>query len=110
MPRETLKEEETTLPKVKMLLEQRLKEGELSHLQRLTYDYATKFSKLSPEKADELLKRLKEEGVSAVIASQIVNIMPSSVEELRTIFSGESKPVLPSELEKILSVVNSFRE
>ena len=110
MPRETLKEEETTLPKVKMLLEQRLKEGELSHLQRLTYDYATKFSKLSPEKADSLLQRLKEEGVSAVIASQIVNIMPSSVEEFRTIFSGESKPVLPSELEKILSVVNSFRE
>ena len=110
MPREILKEEETTLPKVKMLLEQRLKEGELSHLQRLTYDYATKFSKLSPEKADALLQRLKEEGVSAAIASQIVNIMPVSVEELRTIFSGENKPVLPSELEKILSVVNSFRE
>jgi DNA-directed RNA polymerase subunit F len=110
MPREILKEEETTLPKVKMLLEQRLKEGELSHLQRLTYDYATKFSKLSPEKADALLQRLKEEGVSAAMASQIVNIMPVSVDELRTIFSGESKPVLPSELEKMLSVVNSFRE
>jgi len=109
MPREIVKEEEVTLPQVKKLLEQRQKEGELSYLQRLTYDYTIKFSKLSPEKAEGLLKRLKEEGISPSVASQIVNIMPTSVDELRTVFAGESKPVLPSELEKILSVVNSFR-
>jgi len=110
MPREIMKEVEVTLPQVKKLLEQRQKEGELSYLQRLTYDYTVKFSKLSPEKAEGLLKRLKEEGISPTAASQIVNIMPTSVDELRTIFAGESKPVLPSELEKILSVVNSSRE
>lgn len=110
MPREIVKEEEVTLPQVKKLLEQRQKEGELSYLQRLTFDYTVKFSKLSAEKAAGLLKRLKEEGISPSVASQIVNIMPTSVDELRTVFAGESKPVLPSELEKILSVVNSFRE
>ena len=110
MPREIVKEEEVTLPQVKKLLEQRQKEGEFSYLQRLTYDYTIKFSKLNPEKAEGLLKRLKEEGISPSVASQIVNIMPTSVDELRTVFTGESKPVLPSELEKILSVVNSFRE
>lgn len=109
MPREIVKEEEVTLPKVKLLLEQRQKEGELSHLQKLTYDYATKFSKIDPEKADALLARLKEEGVSGFLATQIVNIMPTSVEELRTIFSAESRPVLPSELEKLLSIINTFR-
>jgi DNA-directed RNA polymerase subunit F len=110
MPREIVKEEEVTLPQVKKLLEQRSAEGELSYLQRLTYEYTMKFSKLSPEKAEELFKRLKEDGISASIASQIVNVLPTSVDELRTIFAGESKPVLPSELEKVLSVVNSFRE
>ncbi|MBM5805307.1 MAG: DNA-directed RNA polymerase subunit F [Candidatus Verstraetearchaeota archaeon] len=110
MPREIVKEEEVTLPQVKKLLEQRQKEGELSYLQRLTFDYTVKFSKLSAEKAEGLLKRLKEDGISPSVASQIVNIMPTSVDELRAVFAGESKPVLPSELEKILSVVNSFRE
>ena len=110
MPREIAKEEEVTLPQVKKLLEQRMAEGELSYLQRLTYDYTTKFSRLSPEKAEELIKRLIGDGYSANIATQIVNIMPTSVDELRTIFAGESKPVLPSELEKILTVLNSVRE
>ncbi|MGC8936842.1 MAG: RNA polymerase Rpb4 family protein [Candidatus Methanomethylicaceae archaeon] len=110
MPREIVKEEVLTLPQVKKLLEQREKEGELSYLQRLTYDYAVKLSKLSPEKAEELLSRLKSEGIPSAIAAQIVNIMPKTVDELRTIFAGESKPFLPSELEKILTVVNSFRE
>ncbi|MDI9644591.1 MAG: RNA polymerase Rpb4 family protein [Candidatus Verstraetearchaeota archaeon] len=109
MPREIVKEEEITLPKVKALLERRQAEGELSHLQKLTYDYVSKFSKIEQEKADALLARLKEEGVSAFLATQIVNIMPTSIEELRTIFSAESRPVLPSELEKLLSIINTFR-
>src|SRR5512136_2372804 len=108
MPREIVKEEEVTLPQVKKLLEQRTTEGELSYLQRLTYEYTQKFSKLSAEKAEELFKRLKDDGISASIASQIVNVLPTSVDELRTVFAGESKPVLPSELEKVLSVVNSY--
>jgi DNA-directed RNA polymerase subunit F len=109
MPREIVKEEEVTLPKVKMLLEQRQKGGELSHLQKITYDYASKFSKIDAEKADALLSRLKEEGISGTLATQIVNVLPTSVEELRTIFSAESRPILPSELEKILSIINMFR-
>ncbi len=110
MPREIVSEEEATLPKVKMLLEQRMKEGELSDFQKRTYDYVTKLSKLPADKADELLKRLKEDGISPFIATQIVNIMPQSVEELRMIFMAESKPMIPSELEKILTVINTFRE
>ncbi len=110
MPREIVREEEASLPKVKMLLEQRMKDGELSDFQKRTYDYSTKFSKLPAEKADGLLKRLKEDGISAFIATQIVNIMPESVDELRMIFMAESKPMIPSELEKILTVVSTFRE
>lgn len=103
-------EEEITLPKVKMMLEQRMKDGELSDLQKRSYDYSIKFSKLSPEKADGLLKRLKEDGISSFISTQIVNIVPQSVDELRMIFMAESKLMVPSELEKILTVVNTFRE
>ncbi|MGQ9759372.1 MAG: RNA polymerase Rpb4 family protein [Candidatus Methanomethylicaceae archaeon] len=110
MPREVVKEEVLTIPQVKKLLEQREKDGELSYLQRLTYDYTVKLSKISPEKAEELLNRLKADGISPAIAAQIVNIMPKTVDELRTIFASETRPYLPSELEKILTVLNSFRE
>lgn len=110
MPKEIVKEEVLSLPQVKKLLERRFGEGEPNYLQKITYDYVTKFSKLSPEKAEELMNKLKAEGISPEVAAQIVNVMPRTMDELRTLLTTEKKLFLPSELEKILNLVNSFRE
>ncbi|MCS7097438.1 MAG: RNA polymerase Rpb4 family protein [Candidatus Methanomethyliaceae archaeon] len=110
MPKEIVREEVLSLPQVKKLLEKRFSEGEPNYLQKITYDYVTKFSKLPSEKAEELLNKLKAEGISPESAAQIVNIMPSVIDELRVLVSTEKKLFLPSELEKILSIINSFRE
>lgn len=111
MPKETIREEEIALPEVKKILEQRQEAGELSYVQKVTLDYATKLSKLSDEKAKELKRRLAEEvGVPRGMAVQIVNLMPHTVDELRTLLAGQSKVFLPSEMERILSILNEYRE
>ncbi|MDH5807302.1 MAG: RNA polymerase Rpb4 family protein [Candidatus Methanomethylicaceae archaeon] len=109
MPKEVVKEEVLSLPQVKKLLEKRFNEGEPNYLQKITYDYVTKFSKLPPEKAEELMKKLEVEGISPPVAAQIVNIMPKTTDELRILLTTEKKLFLPSELEKILNLINSFR-
>jgi DNA-directed RNA polymerase subunit F len=110
MPKEIIKEKILTFPQVKKLLEEREKEGGLNYLQKVAYDYVTKLSKLDANKAEELMKKLEIEGISSIVAAQIVNIMPKTIDELRTILSAENKVFLPSELEKILSIINSFRQ
>jgi len=111
LPKEIVKEEEVTLPKVKKILELRQEMGELSYIQKVTLDYAIKLSKLPEEKAEALLEQLMNKAsLPRPLAVQIVNVMPKTIDELRTILAGQSKVYLPSEMEKILSIINEFRE
>lgn len=75
-------------------------------IQKRTLDYTTKFAKTTPENAKELRKELETEcGLSEEEAVEVVNVMPKSIEELRTFTSGWRK-LLPTEtLEKILKIL-----
>lgn len=106
------KMEELTLVHARRVLEE-VKErwGELKHFQQATLDFLTRFSKLSEDAASELLRRLCEEhGLSRPTAVQIVNIMPSSIEELRQILIGEDRVFLTEDLKKIMSLLEEFRK
>jgi DNA-directed RNA polymerase subunit F len=80
-------------------------------IQKRTLDYAAKFSKISAESAKRLRKQLETEcGLSPEEAVEVVNIMPKSVEELRTFTAGWRK-LLPSEtLEKMLKILKTGKE
>ncbi len=75
-------------------------------IQKRTLDYTTKFAKTTPENAKKLRKELETEcGLSEEEAVEVVNVMPKSIEELRTFTSGWRK-LLPTEtLEKILKIL-----
>jgi DNA-directed RNA polymerase subunit F len=90
---------------------ERAKEEELGEFQRRTLDYASKFSRISPAKAEKLVKELSEKfQLDRKDAIQIVNTMPRYTEELRTILTVKGKIVAASELEDILKLVNGYRE
>ena len=80
----------------------------IDQIQRRTIDYVSKFAKIDAEKARELVKKLTEEcELSEEEAIELVNILPKSIEEIRTFTMGWKK-LLPSEkLEKILSILQS---
>ena len=77
-------------------------------IQKRTLDYTSKFAKSTPEAAKKLKKQIQEDcGLSEAEATEVVNIMPKSIEELRTFTAGWRK-LLPSEtLEKILKILKS---
>ena len=110
MVRKILKVQPITIPQVKALLKA-IGEENLDQFQRRTLDYASKFSKLSAEAAEKLLKELKEKAeLDEEEAVQIVNCMPKSIEELRVFLAGGRRIVETSKLELILSLLDKYRE
>jgi DNA-directed RNA polymerase subunit F len=96
-----------SLSEVKETLEKR-KTDEMDQIQRWTFDYVTKFSKISPDAAKILVNDLiRECEFTEEEAVELVNIMPKSLEELRTFTFGWKKLILTSTLEKALAKLTS---
>jgi DNA-directed RNA polymerase subunit F len=77
-------------------------------IQKRTLDYTTKFSKSQSDSAKKIRKELEAEaGLSEEESVELVNIMPKSVEELRTFTSGWRKLLSTETLEKILKILHS---
>ena len=110
MSKKALRERSLTIPEVKKLLES-LGEDKLDQFQRRSLDYASKFSRVEPEKAEMLVKALVEKfGLEEDEAIQVVNTMPESVEEIRVFLAGGRKIVETSKLQEILNLLNEYRK
>lgn len=111
MPREVIEKREVTIPEAKEILEARIREGEALDLQRKTYAYLQKFSKCRPEKAGEVVEKLVERyGLKREVAIMLVNILPETVDEARTILTVEDKVFTSEEISEILEVLKECRE
>ena len=104
------KEQVLTVAQVKKMLES-LGEEKLDQLQRRSLDYASKFSRIDPEKAEILMKNLMERfELEKEEAVQLVNCMPESIEEVRVFLAGGRKIVETSKLQGILSLLDEYRK
>ncbi|MGA3111461.1 MAG: RNA polymerase Rpb4 [Candidatus Bathyarchaeia archaeon] len=109
MSKREVAESRLTLPQVKKLLET-IGEENLDQFQRRTLDYVNKFSKVDPEKAEELLRVLvKEYEIDEAEAIQIINCMPETVDELRVFLAGGRKIIETSKLKAIVALLNESR-
>jgi DNA-directed RNA polymerase subunit F len=100
------KKEVVTLPQVKKILE-----AVMDQIQRWTYDYVSKFAKTDSESAEKMVKRLIEEcELKPEEAAEIVNVMPTSIEELRAFTYGWKKLILTEILEKMLDILKTGHE
>jgi len=109
--KKTLAEKPVTLAEALEVLEKQKKEGELGYSQRLTYDYAQKFAKLTPKKAKELTEELLKLGnlrEHQVVA--LVDIMPETKEDVQLIFAKERTRLEDKEIEKVLELIKKYRE
>ena len=95
-----------TVPEANQILS-KIDVEKADQIQKRTLDYTTKFSKAQSDSAKKLRKELETEcGLSEEEAVELVNIMPKSVEELRTFTSGWRKLLSTETLEKILKILN----
>ncbi len=79
---------------------------EMDQIQRLTYDYVSKFVSIEPKDAKEMKKQLmKECELTEDEAVEIVNIRPTSLAELRSFTFGWKKLILAETLTKILKII-----
>jgi DNA-directed RNA polymerase subunit F len=98
-----------TLAEVKDILSERQNDGELTAEQKLALDHAQKFSRVDSKKAKKLVKELTELGfVSEVNAVKIADILPSTADDVRLVFSKERASVEKKDIEKVLSVVEKY--
>lgn len=98
-----------TLPEVKVILA-KIDQEKMDQIQKWTYNYVTKFAKVSEDKAKAMkVKLMNECGLSEEEAVEIINIMPSSIEELRAFAFGWKKLILTETLEKILKILKEGR-
>jgi DNA-directed RNA polymerase subunit F len=103
-------EKKLVLPQVKKIMEN-IGEENLDQLQRRTFDYVSKFSKVDPKESEKLLQKLVTDfGLDEVEAVEIVNCMPKSVEELRVFLAGGRKIIETSKLESIVNLLNEHRK
>jgi DNA-directed RNA polymerase subunit F len=110
MSKENVGEKNLTLPQVKKLLES-IGEENLDQLQRRTFDYASKFSKIDAEAAAKLVERLQKEfGLEEEEAIQITNCLPKTVDELRVFLGGGRKIINASTLKTISNVLGEHQK
>lgn len=94
-----------TLSEVKKILES-IPMEEMDQIQRWTFDYSKKFSKVGYENVEEMVEKLMNEGeLTNEEAVELVNVMPQSIEELRAFTFGWKKLIVTEKLEKIKSIL-----
>ncbi len=107
MPKRIVGRKEITVPEAKALMD---KIENPNQFQIRTKEYVDKFSKVDPAKAPELVEALLAFNIERTDAIQVVNCMPSTLEELRVFFSsGRKRLIVTSQLEEMLKVIDKYR-
>jgi len=108
--KEFIYEKPVTLAEVKKILKDLSKEKEeLDYVQKKALSHAQKLSRVSLKDAEALQKELMEKGVEEEKAIEIINIMPKTRDELRTLFSKERKQPETEEIDSILDVLAKYK-
>jgi DNA-directed RNA polymerase subunit F len=106
MPKEIISEEEVTLPQVKKLLAQRGKEGELSFQQSITLEHASSFARMAPAVSIKVVEKIiKTYNLTRSQAVQIVNIAPTTIEELKSTLSSRTTSLSDEQLIEIVDLI-----
>ncbi|MER3407262.1 MAG: RNA polymerase Rpb4 [Nitrososphaera sp.] len=102
---EILKKDLIAIAQVKDILEQ-VKPDDMDQIQRWTFDYTTKFAKVTGKQAQKMTKQLVEQcDLTPEEATEVVNVMPTTLEELRAFTFGWKKLILTETLEKMLAIL-----
>lgn len=112
--KEVINEEMITLAEAKEILldikEKRLKKDmELGYELRRAINHAVLFSKKDGHKSRELLEELlKLEKMKPEIAFRLVDILPTSFDEIRSIYAKERFTLTEEELNTILDLITAY--
>jgi len=102
---EVKKKQAVSISEVKEILEKEDLEN-MDQIQRWTHDYVSKFIKIDPKQAKKMKQELvKECDLTEEEAIEIVNILPTTLAELRSFTFGWKKLILAETLAKMLKII-----
>lgn len=102
---EVKKKQAVSISEVKEILEKEDPET-MDQIQRWTHDYVSKFAKIDAKAAKKMKQELmKECDLTEEEAVEIVNILPTTLAELRSFTFGWKKLILAETLEKMLKII-----
>lgn len=109
---EIIEFKEIPIPLVKKILEEELKKQEklgirldISSLAYRTHEYVEAVSKCNSERAERAFQKLLSLGVKEITAAMLINIVPQSIDEVRTLLNFESKTFTTEEIEQMLKIL-----
>ncbi len=108
MDYEIIKETFIPTTKVKDILK---KVKDKTYEQKTAYEHAKKFSEITVDKAESLIKELLELEMRKLKEHQIVKIvdlMPKDIKELKVILEKSQMPFKEEEMEKIIEIVKKY--
>jgi len=105
--KKVVSEENIPLFRLKQVLAERNKEGELNYEQQAAYDYSKKFAKISPVKGEKLLKGLKAiDGLDDEVIIKAIDILPSDLEAAKLIAYKTSPNIDEEKLKKVVELTS----
>lgn len=101
-----------SLSEVKNILKKISKEREeMLYEQKIALEHAQAFAKLPVKKTQEMIKELNQlEFLQETHAYKIADIIPKTVDDVKTIFAKERLSLGENEIKKILSIVSKYSE
>lgn len=106
---DVVKKERVTIVKAKDILKGVKKKN---YDQKLAFEYASKFAKLTPKKAEKLYEELSEAGIPRIKRRHLVkliDLLPGTPEEMRAVFAKEDLTLNKEDTEKILEILEGYR-
>jgi DNA-directed RNA polymerase subunit F len=99
-----------SLSEVKNILKKVEKERkELLYEQKIALEHANKFAKLPAKKTEDLIKELSElKFIEEIHYYKIADLLPSTEDDLKTIFAKERITLGENEIKKILEIVKKY--
>lgn len=106
MVKDTLEVEPLTLAEVKNTLAKRAKKSELSYIQRVTLEHTSKFSSFTPRAARSLVNKLmKQYEMEEALAIQLVDIAPTTTDEVAAFVAKAPRTYTQDEVAQILEAI-----
>lgn len=117
--RKKIKEKYVSIPEAKELLLKRKEEGAketpeepIFYEARTSLEHAERFSRLSADKAKELKEKLIGlfEWLDERTATKLIDTMPKDYFDIKIVFAKEEHMPTKEEAEKILEILDEYRE
>ena len=106
-----VEEQYVSLSELKVLLEkEKAARGELGPEQQYSLSHATLFAHVDPAKVPEFLKELMEiPMMSPFNAVKIIDVLPTNLDDVRSIFAKERFSLSKEDADKVLELVAKYR-